>query len=233
MIVPFNVIYATSKGQAKDHLYQDYVKVVDADECLIAMVADGLGSAASSARGSELICHIISDWARNIDWNVHDFQEVLNTSIAEWYRRLELKEIDFHQCCTTCSLVAVNKNNNHVYLCHIGDSPIFYRYDNEKVRVISSEKDFSNETHCIGLAHKPQFAVTEFTFIEKFDFLVATDGFGDEIILETIDSLFDYFIQKYNKIKGKKRNGILKEELKMTMSDKNGDDKSLIFGWTS
>ena len=30
-MIPFNVIYATLKGLATEHQYQDYVKVVDAD----------------------------------------------------------------------------------------------------------------------------------------------------------------------------------------------------------
>jgi len=231
-MIPFNVIYATLKGQASEHQYQDFVKVVDAEECLIAIVADGLGSAKSSARGSQLICDIISEWANNINWDIHDFTELLNTSVMEWYRRLELKGIDTRQCSTTCSLVAINKNNNHIYLCNIGDSPIFYRIDNEKACAICSEKEFLNETHCIGPITIPQFNIVELSFKKTMAFIVATDGVGDELVLETIDSLFDYFIHKYSMINKKKRNSVLKDELKEAMGDKNGDDKSIIFGWT-
>lgn len=229
----FDVIHATCKGNAENHIYQDYIKFVDGDSCLMAIVADGLGSASKSSVGSELICRLISKWADSIDWNVHNIREVLNTSVIEWYRILEYKGVEAKLCCTTCSVVAVNKLAKHAYLCQIGDSPIFFRKDNEKTQLIDFEKDFLNETECIGTTKKPTFNVSEVDYEDSFDFLVATDGFGDDVNLEMSDQLFDYFITKYRKIRLKKRNVILKKELISAMVDKNNDDKSLIFGWTS
>jgi len=228
----YNIISASCKGRPKGHIYQDHLSVFESETCLLAVVADGLGSAVSSSRGSELICQILSEIASGIDWRVHNIPEVLNTSVSEWYRRLEVKGVSARDCCTTCSAIIVNKLRGIAYLCQIGDSPIFYRIDTEDVKVISSEKEFLNETDCIGPSVHPSFSVIEKHFCRGIEFLVASDGFGDEVVLEAADSLFEYFKSKYSKIREKKRNRTLKIELIETMQDKNNDDKSIIFGWT-
>lgn len=228
----YNVISASCKGRSKGHIYQDHLRVFESETCLLAIVADGLGSAVSSSRGSDLICQIISEFASSIDWRVHDIPEILNTSVSEWYRRLEVKGVSARDCCTTCSAIIINKPRCIAYLCQIGDSPIFYRIDEENVIILSSEKEFLNETDCIGPSTHQSFSVIEKRFSKRIDFLIATDGFGDEVVPDAADSLFDYFKAKYSKIREKKRNSALKNELKETMQDKNNDDKSIIFGWT-
>lgn len=228
----YNVISASCKGRTNGHMYQDHLRVFESETCLLVVVADGLGSAVSSSRGSELICQVISEFASGIDWRIHDIPEVLNTSVSEWYRRLEVKGMSARDCCTTCSAIIVNKPRCIAYLCQIGDSPIFYRIDEEEVNILSSEKEFLNETDCIGPSSHPSFSVIEKKFIKSIDFLVATDGFGDEVVPEVADSLFDYLKAKYSKIREKKRNSALKTEVMETMQDKNNDDKSIIFGWT-
>lgn len=228
----YNVISASCKGRSIGHIYQDHLRVFESETCLWAVVADGLGSVVSSSRGSELVCQVLFEVASDIDWRVHDIPEILNTSVSEWYRRLEVKGIPTRDCCTTCSAIIIDKSNSIAYLCQIGDSPIFYRIDEEAVNVLSSEKEFLNETECLGLSVHPSFSVIEKHFHKGIDFLVSTDGFGDEVVLETADSLFDYLINRYSKIRTKKRNSVLKTELMKTMQDKNNDDKSIIFGWT-
>lgn len=228
----FNIISASCKGRPNGHIYQDHLRVFESETCLMAVVADGLGSVASSSRGSELICQILSRIVSNIDWRIHDIPGILNISVSEWYRRLEAKGVHPRDCCTTCSAIIVNKSDSVVYFCQIGDSPILYRIDDGMVNALSVEKEFLNETDCLGPSARPSFSIIEKHFCNGIDFLVATDGFGDEIIPEAADSLFDYFKAKYSKIKEKKRNSLLKIELVETMQDKNNDDKSIIFGWT-
>ena len=128
--------------------------------------------------------------------------------------------------------IIINKLSHIAYLCQIGDSPIFYRIDEEDVNILSSEKEFLNETDCIGPSSHPSFSVVEKKISKRIDFLIATDGFGDEVVHEAAGSLFDYFKIKYSKLREKKRNSALKIELKEAMQDKNNDDKSIIFGWT-
>ncbi len=227
----YNVIDASCKGNSPDHRYQDHRRVAQSDSCLIAVVADGLGSAIHSDRGSGLICQILTELTQIIDWGVNDIEDTLNTCVSEWYRRLEIKKSDPHDCCTTCSVVIMNKLSNIAYLCYIGDSPIFYRADGESVKYLSTNNEFINETECLGSSHKPIFVINTISFSKSFDFLIASDGFGDEIILESSDALFDYFIQRYSKIRKSNRNHELKSELASTMQDKNNDDKSLIFCW--
>lgn len=231
MSLQYNVISATCKGPQVEHIYQDHLRVVETQTCLLAVVADGLGAVTSSARGSELICMILSEMAAIVCWEVHDFPEMLNTAVSEWYRRLESKNIDPRNCCTTCSAVVINKLERIAYLCQIGDSPIFWRSDHKKMETMCTEKDFLNETICLGTSQKPTFIVNTRKFEGAFDFMVASDGFGDEVIPEIADAMFDYFINKYKKVRPKHRNSALKQELLTTIQKINNDDKSLIFGW--
>ena len=73
--------------------------------------------------------------------------------------------------------------------------------------------------------------IKEIPFSDRFDFMLCSDGFGDEIIIDKVDALFDYFIEKYSKISADKRDKLLKQELVSSMQDKNNDDKSIVFGW--
>ena len=227
----YNIIRASCKGPLSDHQYQDYLTIVDNDKCLMVVVADGLGSARHSARGSELICQILSELANSIDWSVHILPEILNTAMSEWYRRIELKSIDSIDCATTCSTVFIDKDSQCAYVCQVGDSPIFYRNDGSNVHLIVQEKEFSNETSCLGTLSHPKFDIQMVRFEKSFDFLVSSDGFGDEIVPETADELFDYFISKYSRIKPAKRDRTLKIEILNTIQKKNNDDKSIVFGW--
>ena len=227
----YNIIRASCRGPAVDHIYQDYLKVVDNDLCLMAVVADGLGSARLSSRGSEMICQILSEIAETINWEIYRLPEVLNTAISEWYRRVEIKELISKECATTCSAVFIDKHKQIAYLCQIGDSPIFYRKDSGIVHSITQEKEFLNETICIGSTNRPHFDIQIVQFLKTFEFLVSSDGFGDEVVMDTVGGLFDYFIHKYNKIKPAKRDRTLKIEILNTVQKKNNDDKSIVFGW--
>ena len=90
---------------------------------------------------------------------------------------------------------------------------------------LSEEKDFLNETDCIGTSKHPQYTIEEVEINSSLDFIIASDGFGDELIVEKMNQLFDYFIVKYSRTKTDKRNKALKQELTSTMQDKNNDDK--------
>lgn len=226
-----NIIYASCKGQKEGHPYQDFIKVSETDKYLLATLADGLGSSKQSSRGACLICDVLVDLFSGYDHNNATVTDILNKSIDEWYKRLEKKDINPKECLTTSSVLFFDKLNPKATFAHIGDSLIAFRKGDEPILVLSEEKDFLNETTCIGTSKRPQYEIKEVEINTSLDFIIASDGFGDELIVDKMDQLFNYFIVKYSRTKLEKRNKTLKIELSSTMKDKNNDDKSIIFGW--
>ena len=224
-------MYASCKGQNGNHPYQDFIKVSETDDYILAALADGLGSSWQSSRGACLICDVLFDLFSKYDRETSSAVYLLQKAIEEWYKRLEQKEVNPKECLTTSSVLFVDKLSGKATLGQIGDSLIAYRTGEDPILSLSEEKDFLNETNCIGTSKHPQYTIEEVEINSSLDFIIASDGFGDELITEKIDQLFDYFIVKYSKIKKKKRNKALKNELSSTMHDKNNDDKSVIFGW--
>jgi serine/threonine protein phosphatase PrpC len=106
-----------------------------------------------------------------------------------------------------------------------------YGYKNRDFRSISN-KDFLNETDCLGGRKNQKYELTSHQYNNNLEFLIASDGFGDELISDKMDLLFDYFKTKYGKISRKNRNHELKKEIKQFLNEKNNDDKSVIFVWT-
>lgn len=227
----YNVIYASCKGQKEDYPYQDFIKVVETDAYLLAALADGLGSSKQSSRGACLICDVLADLFAKYDRETSSVANVFQNAIEEWYKRLEQKGVNSKECLTTSSALFVDKLSSKAIFGHIGDSLIVYRKGKETIHSLSEEKDFLNETDCIGPSKHPQYRIEEVEMDSTLDFIIASDGFGDELIKEKTDLLFDYFIEKYSRARPKKRNATLKKELAATMQNKNNDDKSVIFGW--
>lgn len=227
----FNVIYASCKGQKEDYPYQDYIKVVETDDYLLAALADGLGSSKQSSRGACLICDVLADLFSKYDRETSSVGIVFQDAVEEWYKRLAQKDVNSKECLTTSSVLFVDKIGGEATFGHIGDSLIAFRKGEEPIQSLSEEKDFLNETDCIGTSKHPQYAIEEVKIDSSLDFIIASDGFGDELIVEKMDQLFNYFIVKYSGIKSDKRNKTLKLELSSTMQNKNNDDKSVIFGW--
>lgn len=227
----YNVIYASCKGQKEDYPYQDFIKVVETDEYLLVALADGLGSSKQSSRGACLICDVLADLFSKYDHETSSAANLFKEAIDEWYKRLEQKDVKPKECLTTSSVLFVDKLCGKATFGQIGDSLIAFRTGEGPMQSLSEEKDFLNETDCIGTSKHPQYTIEEVEINSSLDFIIASDGFGDELIVEKMNQLFDYFIVKYSRTKTDKRNKALKQELTSTMQDKNNDDKSVIFGW--
>lgn len=217
-------------GAAPDHRYQDYVMVEDSESYLIATIADGLGSKASSQRGSNLICQLIIDFFQKED--ADRFAPGFTDSIIEeWYLFLSSRGVSSSDCQTTSSFLFFDKQSSRILMGAIGDSPILYRQNKENVVSISHSKEFLNETECIGGRTHPHYRLKELMFEEHFDCLIATDGFADEIIEGREEGLFDYLEDKYRKIRVSERDTMLKRELVSSIKGLNPDDKTLFYCW--
>lgn len=226
-----SIIHASCKGNKGDLPYQDYVSVQEGSSYSFAIVADGLGSSSSSARGANIICSMLVERFNSVGGYLFDIKEEVEKAVENWYSYFEKLGVSANECLTTCSFIFIDHLYNIAKIGFVGDSPIFYRRNGGKVLSTITEKDFLNETSCVGTDRRPVFTIQEIPFVGKLDFLICTDGFGDEIIIEKVDALFDYFFEKYSKIKVNKRNKLLKQELVSSVQDINNDDKSIVFGW--
>jgi len=229
----FSTIQATCKGPAKDHKYQDYLSVVNEKDYMIACVADGVGSCESSDKGAMLICNTIIKMFANPSLAEKLTQQFTDKIVDEWYSKLQIDGVDASKCKTTSSFVYIDKKKQKMIAGYIGDSPIFIRFGVKIVTQLNGNKDFLNETYALGGSIHAQYQTSLFDINEEhIEFMIATDGFADDIIPERISGLFDYLYSKYSNLKRKKRNWELKRELVCSVKNKNPDDKSLIFGWT-
>ena len=70
-------------------------------------------------------------------------------------------------------------------------------------------------------------------FLQSFNFLLATDGIGDELNIVTIEALHNFFINKFEDIESLNRNNILEKDIVQFINEKNNDDKSLVFTWAN
>lgn len=226
-----SIIHASCKGKKGDLPYQDYVSVQEYPSYSFAVVADGLGSSKSSARGANMICSLLADRFNSVAGFLFDIREVANDAIEKWYAHFDALGIPTRDCLTTCSFILIDLKHNIAKIGFIGDSPVFYRVNKGVVVSSMTKKDFLNETYCIGTSKRPQFDIKEIPFATTFDFMLCSDGFGDEIIVDKVDALFDYLIERYSAVSIDKRNRLLKQELVSSMQNINNDDKSIVFGW--
>jgi serine/threonine protein phosphatase PrpC len=229
----FEIIHASCKGIKQDALpYQDYLMVEDNENCLIATLSDGLGSSKYSSEGAQIACQVIVDYFKstsNQQVVVNSMNECL---LLSWEKRVRGKSNIIADFRTTNSFVVVLKDEKRVIVGQIGDSLVAYKIDEGMVKMSVSDKDFLNETDCLGGRKTSRYELTEYQYHNDFTFLIASDGFGDELISDKMDLLFDYFKTKYCKISRKNRNYELKKEIKQFLNEKNDDDKSVIFVWT-
>lgn len=234
MSVTFDILQAANRGmKTKDIPYQDYRLVCETDSLLIVAMADGLGSASHSDSGSRFACEeTVRYFMRHFE-DEQSSSEICRALASAWAARVKKLSSCMHDFSTTLSLLVVDKHRKHVLLGQLGDTMVAYRKDGDRATFVHvSDKEFINETCCLGNRFKnSDFKFVDLYFDDTFDFMIATDGFADEIVSEQLDRLFDYFKKKYGPMARKHRNYTLKKEIQEIMSTKNSDDKTLVFGW--
>lgn len=97
----------------------------------------------------------------------------------------------------------------------------------------TTQKEFSNETDCLGSGKNERYKIAKYEFGHSFDFLIATDGISDEIDPLKLEAFQNYLKDKFKDVSVEFRNSELKSEIETIMQDKNNDDKSLLYTWTN
>lgn len=233
MALTTDIINATSKGDKEGNApNQDFIKVFENDNSLIVAVSDGLGSARNSLEGAKEACKLVVSEIKKVD--KIDIADSLIASIPDkWNKRIESKSGDPRDYRTTSSFVAVMKNLDKIIIGRLGDVSVSIRIDGLFRYLDSDAKVFLNETRCLGSGHLEKYKFSVFDFTHSFDFLIATDGIGDELLEDRVEELHNYLKGKYNNTESGKRNRVLKKEIVEFLSEKNNDDKSLVFVWAN
>jgi serine/threonine protein phosphatase PrpC len=229
MKLKFEILSTTLIGVKPDRIpNQDCLRVEENSNFLVATISDGLGSACKSHIGAQIACDVVVNYFKT---NKELKREQINDNIiAEWERRIKSKPLENKNYFTTNSFVVVLKNDKKIIVGRIGDVLVSVKIDGMVCPINMSEKDFLNETEAMG-GKNQKYSIEVFDYSENVDFLIASDGIGDEILLERMDELFDYFKNKYREINKKHRHYIFKDEIKNTFFEKNADDKTIIFVW--
>lgn len=227
------LIKVTSKGDKDENIpNQDYIKVFEDDNLLIVALADGLGSSKNSLQGATLACKIVVSEIKKII-KIEDINFLGASILYKWEKSIESKLDNIKDYRTTNSFVAVLKNNNKIIIGQLGDVFVSIRIDGLFRYLGSNSKDFLNETCCLGSGRNDNYKITIFDFSHNYDFLIASDGIGDELLEDKNEQLHNFFINKYQNIPATMRNKVLKKEIAEFLNGKNNDDKSLVFGWTN
>ena len=196
-------------------------------EFLCVVVADGLGSKPNSKHGAATICELV---AKNLVADV-SVEFAVEKAISNWYDIVtrEKTKTDYS---TTCSFAIIDKLNSFITIGQIGDSPVWVRTDKNTIITMMPDKDFSNETECIGGYPMPMFRLRSMSFDNNLEILISTDGFGEEIMDGAICGLLDYLKEQYSVINTKERNLLFTQEIHNSIGLKNNDDKSVFYIWS-
>lgn len=226
-------IQATVSGDKPDNIpNQDYIQVFENDTIFVGSVSDGLGSSLHSKDGARLACECAIDILKNENSEV-DFNTLSDKITKHWQYLVEQNNGVIKDYRTTNSFVSVFKKEKIILAGQLGDVMISLRIDGLFRHFETTQKEFSNETDCLGSGKNERYKIAKYEFGHSFDFLIATDGISDEIEPLKLEAFQNYLKDKFQNVSIDKRNIELQSEIENIMKDKNNDDKSLLYPWTN
>lgn len=226
-------IQATVSGEKPNNIpNQDYIKVFENDSVFIGSVSDGLGSSLHSKDGAQLACECVIDILKEENSDI-ELNSLSDKITKQWEHLIEQNYGLIKDYRTTNSFVSVFKNEKIIFAGQIGDVMISLRIDGLFRHLETTQKEFCNETECLGSEKNEQYKIAKYEFGHSFDFLIATDGISDEIELLKLEAFQNYLKDKFQNISVENRNIELQSEIENVMKDKNNDDKSLLYTWSN
>lgn len=226
-------IQATVSGEKPNNIpNQDYIQVFENDNIFIGSVSDGLGSSINSKDGARLACECVIDVLMKENSEV-DFNTLSDKITKQWQHLVELNNGLIKDYRSTNSFVSVFKNEKIILAGQLGDVMILLRIDGLFRHFETTQKEFSNETDCLGSGKNERYKIAKYEYGHSFDFLIATDGISDEIEPLKLEAFQNYLKDKFLNISIDYRNIELQSEIEIIMNDKNNDDKSILYTWTN
>ena len=226
-------IQATIPGDKPDNIpNQDYIKIFENDTIFICTVSDGLGSSRLSKDGAALACECVVDILKKENSET-GFNALSDKITKKWEHLVEQNNGLIKDYRTTNSFISVFKSEKIILAGQLGDVMISLRIDGLFRHFETTQKEFSNETDCLGSGNIERYKIEKYEFGHSFDFLIATDGISDEIDPMKLEAFQNYLKNKFQDVSVEFRNSELKSEIETIMQDKNNDDKSLLYTWTN
>lgn len=226
-------IQATVSGDKPDNIpNQDYLQVFENETIFVGSVSDGLGSSLHSKDGARLACECVIDILKKENSSV-DFNTLTDKITKQWQQLVVQNNGVIKDYRTTNSFVSVFKKEKIVLAGQLGDVLISLRIDGLFRHFETTQKEFSNETDCLGSGKNERYKIAKYEFGHSFDFLIATDGISDEIEPLKLEAFQNYLKDKFHSVSIETRNNELQSEIENIMKDKNNDDKSLLYTWTN
>ncbi len=226
-------IQASVSGEKPDNIpNQDYIQVFENERFFIGSVSDGLGSSLHSNDGARLACECVIDILKKENSEV-DFNTLSDKITKQWQQLIEQNSGLIKDYRTTNSFISVFKNEKIILAGQLGDVMLSLRIDGLFRHFETTQKEFSNETDCLGSGKNERYKIAKYEFGHSFDFLIATDGISDEIEPLKLEAFQNYLKDKFQNISIDNRNFELQSEIENIMKDKNNDDKSLMYTWTN
>jgi hypothetical protein len=162
-----------------------------------------------------------------------DFNALSDKITKHWQHLVEQNKGLIKDYRTTNSFVSVLKKEKIILAGQLGDVMISLRIDGLFRHFEITQKEFSNETDCLGSGKNERYKIAKYEFGHSFDFLIATDGISDEIEPLKLEAFQNYLKDKFQNVSTDNRNIELQSEIENIMEDKNNDDKSLLYTWTN
>ena len=226
-------IQASVPGDKPDNIpNQDYIEVFENETIFIGAVSDGLGSSLHSKEGARLACECVIDILKK-EVSVIYFNTLSDKITKQWQHLVVQNNELINDYRTTNSFVSVFKKEKIIIAGQLGDVMISLRIDGLFRHFETTQKEFSNETDCLGSGKNERYKIAKYEFGHSFDFLIATDGISDEIEPLKLEAFQNYLNDKFQNIAIDNRNIELQSEIEIIMKDKNNDDKSLLYTWTN
>jgi len=190
----------------------------------IAGVADGLGSAILSDKGSRLAVQSVQHCLRQK--NVYDPAFINAAIYKKWLN--DVYPFKVQQLATTCLYARVLADGNCL-LGQLGDGLIIYRSAGKLFVMTPNRAGFSNQTDALTNRHNPsQWVNANFVMSQTGDgVILLTDGISDDLIPETLASFFDTIYKQCIKLKRRHSKNWLEREFTDWATPKHGDDKTL------
>ena len=192
------VFYYTSVGKREKN--EDAVKIIDTDNGVLAMLADGLGGMSNGEFASELA---INEFVAGIDLNNFSESE-LTQAVCRANAAVRAQQNDGTNMCTT--LAALWIFDNKAISCYIGDSRIYQIRGNKikfqsvdhsvaqiavnvgeiSVDDIRGHKDRNKLIRSIGADETARPQIDNLHIKSGDAFLLCSDGFWENIIEQDI-----------------------------------------------
>lgn len=226
-------IQATVSGDKPDNIpNQDYIQVFENGTIFVCSVSDGLGSSIHSKDGARLACECVIDILKK-EISEIEFNALSDKITKQWQHLVEQNNGLIKDYRTTNSFVSVFKKEKIIIAGQLGDIMISLRIDGLFRHFETTQKEFSNETDCLGSGKNERYKIAKYEFGHSFDFLIATDGISDEIEPLKLEAFQNYLKNKFQNLPMDCRNIELQSEIETILKDKNNDDKSLLYVWTT